>query len=45
VLDPQGNIIEWFGMASDLTLRKKAEAALREREAWLRGQRQALEAG
>lgn len=30
ILDDQGEIIEWFGTASDITERKKAEEALRE---------------
>ena len=36
ILDETGNVIEWFGAASDITERKKAEAALRESEARFR---------
>lgn len=32
LLDPQGCIVEWLGMASDVTHRKEAEAALAESE-------------
>lgn len=32
LLDETGEIIEWFGAASDITIRKKAEEALRESE-------------
>jgi PAS domain S-box-containing protein len=32
VLDNEGNILEWFGAASDVTIRKTAEQALRESE-------------
>ena len=32
ILDPQGRIVEWFGTASDVTLQKHAEQALRESE-------------
>ncbi|MBE9015637.1 response regulator [Chroococcidiopsidales cyanobacterium LEGE 13417] len=33
LLNPQGEIIEWFGAASDITDRKQTEVALRESEA------------
>ncbi|MFN7948819.1 MAG: PAS domain S-box protein [Blastocatellia bacterium] len=33
LLDDEGEIVEWFGAASDVTERKQAEAALRESEA------------
>ena len=33
VLDDEGTIVEWFGSASDVTARKRAEDALRESEA------------
>jgi signal transduction histidine kinase/ActR/RegA family two-component response regulator len=36
LLDASGNIIEWFGAASDVTARKNAEAALRLSEEQLR---------
>ena len=36
ILDAQGNIIEWFGAASDVTARREAEEALRESEERLR---------
>jgi PAS domain S-box-containing protein len=32
VLDNEGNILEWFGAATDVTVRKTAEQALRESE-------------
>jgi PAS domain S-box-containing protein len=32
VLDDEGNILEWFGAATDVTMRKTAEQALRESE-------------
>ena len=32
ILDASGNVIEWFGTASDVTERKRAEQALRESE-------------
>jgi signal transduction histidine kinase len=36
LLDAKGEIIEWFGAASDITERKRAEAALREQDQRLR---------
>jgi PAS domain S-box-containing protein len=33
LLDAKGDVVEWFGAASDITARKQAEAALRESEA------------
>ncbi|MDE3078401.1 MAG: PAS domain-containing protein [Paracoccaceae bacterium] len=36
ILDAQGEIVEWFGAASDITARKHAEAALLSAEARLR---------
>jgi len=36
VLDAQGEIIEWFGTASDVTARKQAEHALRESQQFTR---------
>lgn len=36
ILDPQGEVIEWFGAASDITARKHAEEALRLAETRLR---------
>lgn len=36
ILDDQGNIAEWFGTASDITERKKAEQALKQSEENLR---------
>lgn len=36
LLDADGEIVEWFGAASDVTERKRAEAALRESEARFR---------
>jgi PAS domain-containing protein len=44
LMDAAGAITEWIGAASDVTARKQAEVALRDREAWLRGQHEALEA-
>ncbi len=35
MLDEQGEIVEWFGIASDITARKHAEAALRQLNATL----------
>lgn len=35
VLDDTGEIVEWFGLASDITERKQAEAALRDSESKL----------
>ncbi|HLX30525.1 MAG TPA: ATP-binding protein [Casimicrobiaceae bacterium] len=32
LLDVKGNIVEWFGAASDVTARRQAECSLRERE-------------
>lgn len=36
ILDDDGNVVEWFGAASDVTARKEAEEALRESEERLR---------
>ncbi|TGN49289.1 PAS domain S-box protein, partial [Paracoccus liaowanqingii] len=36
ILDAQGEILEWFGAASDVTLRKQAEDRLRDSEALFR---------
>ncbi len=36
LLDAQGEVVEWFGTATDLTARKAAEEALRESELQLR---------
>ena len=36
LLSPAGEIVEWFGAASDINARREAEAALRESEAKLR---------
>jgi PAS domain S-box-containing protein len=36
IFDEQGNLVEWFGAASDVTARKEAEEALRESEERLR---------
>ena len=43
--DASGNIIEWFGAASDVTERKATEQALREREEQLRLATDAAEIG
>ncbi len=43
LLDSQGAITEWFGAASDITDRKRAEAALRESEERLRVLNETLE--
>ena len=49
VLDDGGNLVEWFGSASDVTARKRAEDALRESEARQRAayriRRQLVEVG
>lgn len=37
ILGPDGEIIEWFGAASDVTARRRAEEVLRESEERLRG--------
>lgn len=36
ILDDRGEVVEWFGMAADITERKRVEAALRESEARFR---------
>tara|TARA_R110000782_G_scaffold57258_18_gene119744 strand:+ start:39348 stop:43385 length:4038 start_codon:yes stop_codon:yes gene_type:complete len=38
-----GEIVEWFGAASDITQRRQTEEALRKRESIMAGQREALE--
>ncbi|MGE5464143.1 MAG: PAS domain S-box protein, partial [Syntrophothermus sp.] len=43
VQNEQGEIMEWFGAASDVTLRKQAEAALRENERQLQLLNESLE--
>lgn len=43
--NPKGEIIEWFGAASDVTERKNTEQALREREEQLRLATEAAEVG
>jgi len=43
LLSADGEIIEWFGAASDISARREAEAALRESEAKLRQFNQTLE--
>lgn len=43
LLSPTGEIVEWFGAASDISARREAEAALRESEARLRGFNETLE--
>jgi PAS domain S-box-containing protein len=45
VKDRQGNLIEWFGAASDVTERKQTEQALREHEEQLRLATDAAEVG
>jgi PAS domain S-box-containing protein len=45
VRDAKGNIVEWFGAASDVTERKETEQALREREEQLRLATEAAEVG
>jgi len=45
VKDANGNILEWFGAASDVTDRKQTEQALREREQQLRLATEAAEVG
>ena len=36
ILDPQGEIVEWFGAASDVTERRQAQETLREKEEFMR---------
>jgi PAS domain S-box-containing protein len=43
LLSPAGEIVEWFGAASDISARREAEAALRESEARLRELNETLE--
>ena len=43
LLGPDGEIVEWFGAASDISGRREAEAALRESEARLRKFNETLE--
>lgn len=42
LLDANGQIVEWFGVASDITARKQAEDALRESQAFLQSTIDAL---
>ena len=42
LLDSNGNLVEWFGAASDITARKQAEESLREREQALAEAHEAL---
>ncbi|HWG91927.1 MAG TPA: PAS domain-containing protein, partial [Candidatus Thermoplasmatota archaeon] len=44
ILDGDGNVVEWIGTWSDVTARKRAEEALREREAYLRALTEAIPA-
>lgn len=44
VLDERGEIIEWFGMAVDMTEHKRFEADLRDTAAWLTAQKEAFQA-
>ncbi|HEU4416273.1 MAG TPA: PAS domain S-box protein [Candidatus Angelobacter sp.] len=43
LLDAKGEIVEWFGAAADVTVRKQAEESLRQSEQWLSGQKQAFQ--
>jgi signal transduction histidine kinase/DNA-binding response OmpR family regulator len=43
-VDPKGNILEWFGAATDVTARKQAEEESREREQALSRAHEALQA-
>lgn len=45
ILNKQGEILEWFGVASDVTDRKKAEASLKESEAKYRLLFQSIDEG
>jgi signal transduction histidine kinase/DNA-binding response OmpR family regulator len=44
LLDARGNVLEWFGAATDITARKQAEQDLREREQALAQAHEALKA-
>ncbi len=44
LLDTNGNIVEWFGAATDVTARKQAEESLREREHALTQAHESLQA-
>lgn len=43
LLDGHGNIVEWFGLAADITARKAAEEELRASDARARGQAREIE--
>ncbi|CAD6545158.1 Sensor histidine kinase RcsC [Paraburkholderia hiiakae] len=44
VLDSHGEIVEWFGMAVDMTERKRVETVLRDTAAWVAAQKEAFQA-
>jgi signal transduction histidine kinase/DNA-binding response OmpR family regulator len=44
VKDDHGHVVEWFGMAADMTDRKRVENALRDNAAWLAAQNDAFRA-
>ncbi len=44
MLDAKGNILEWFGAATDITARKQADEELRQRERALAEAHEALKA-
>ncbi|WP_180862960.1 ATP-binding protein [Cupriavidus pauculus] len=42
VLDKHGEIVEWFGMAVDMTERKRVEVVLKDTASWLTAQKEAF---
>jgi signal transduction histidine kinase/CheY-like chemotaxis protein len=44
VLDKSGHVLEWFGMAVDMTERKRVETVLRDTATWLAAQKEAFQA-
>ncbi|HKR47210.1 MAG TPA: ATP-binding protein [Paraburkholderia sp.] len=44
VLDSHGEIVEWFGMAVDMTERKRVETVLLDTAAWVAAQKEAFQA-
>ncbi|GAB2914055.1 hypothetical protein GCM10027093_60670 [Paraburkholderia jirisanensis] len=44
VFDASGTVVEWFGMAVDMTERKRVETVLRDTATWLTAQKEAFQA-